>query len=375
MLRIGFDAKRAFLNTTGLGNYSRSVITTLSSAYPETELYLYTPKVAHTARTQNLFGQQNIHIRSPHLPFFRSLWRSRLVVPQLKKDQLDIYHGLSHEIPIGIQNTGIRSLVTIHDLIFLRYPQYYKTADRKIYEIKFRYACEHADKIIAVSEQTKRDIIHFLGISADKIEVIYQSCNPAFSLPVSPDHMQAVKARYHLPEQYLLNVGTVEDRKNLMLIARALRYIPDNISLVVIGKHTAYAQKVKDFLQRNGLAHRVHFLENVAYTDLPAIYRQTALFIYPSEFEGFGIPVLEALYSGVPVIAATGSCLEEAGGPESRYVAPDDAEDLADTIKELLHDAAQRSAMREAGLAYASRFTEARQAAALMEQYRLLANQ
>jgi len=373
MLRIGFDAKRAFLNHTGLGNYSRSVIGSLAAGFPGAAYYLYTTQAPHTQRTDLFFNRSNIHIRTPRLPFLRSLWRSRMVVPQLVRDRLDIYHGLSHEIPYSIQRTGIRTLVTIHDLIFMRYPQYYKAADRRIYALKFRNACTHAHLVIAGSEQTKRDVMHFLGTPEEKIRVVYQSCDPVFGIPVAPAQLHKVKKQYNLPGRYLLQVGTVEDRKNLMLTAQALPLITEEVHLVVIGKETPYAARVRSYLRRNGLEHRVHFLQNVPFTDLPAIYQQAEVFVYPSEFEGFGIPVLEALYSGVPVVAATGSCLEEVGGEGSLYVHPQDSEGLAAAINRVTGDTGLRSAMTAAGRVHAGRFTEVAQAATLMQYYRELA--
>ncbi len=372
MLRIGFDAKRAFLNNTGLGNYSRSVITSFAQYYPENKYFLYTPKQIQNSRTASMLNLPDITVREPSIPFFKSLWRSRFVVKQLIKDELDIYHGLSHEIPLGIQHTGIKTVVTIHDLIFFRYPHYYKAADRKIYEIKFGNACRNADRIIAISEQTKRDIIHYFGTDAAKIDVVYQSCDAAFSQGYSSDQLAAIGFRYNLPQQFLLNVGTIEDRKNLMLIAKALPAIDPAIKLVVIGKETTYAEKVKKYLSDHQLGDRVVFLQNIPFTDLPAIYRLASVFVYPSEFEGFGIPILEALNSGTPVVAATGSCLEEAGGPSSIYVSPSDADALAAAINAILSNPEIRQRMVSAGKIHARNFTENAHAENLMRIYQKL---
>lgn len=372
MLRIGFDAKRAFLNRTGLGNYARSVISSLAARFPEEHYFLYTPKTGKDEKITAMLETPSVTVRTPSLPILTSAWRSRFVVPQLIKDRLDIYHGLSHEIPIGIQHSGIKTLVTIHDLIFLRYPQYYKAADRKIYNVKFRNACKYADLIVAVSEQTKRDIVHYFGTDPARIKVVYQSCAPVFREPCSTSQLAQVKHKYNLPPQFLLTVGTVEERKNLMLIARALQQVPE-VPLVVVGKQTAYAAQVKAFLQERHLEQRVLFLEGVSFPDLRALYQQATLFLYPSEFEGFGIPILEALCSGIPVIAATGSCLEEAGGPDSIYVDPKDEQALAAAINHLLQHPEQCSRMIQAGRAFAASFTEEHHADSLMQLYRALA--
>lgn len=373
MLRIGFDAKRAFLNRTGLGNYSRSVITSLADHFPEDRYFLYTPKVPSDGGTWTISETPAISIRTPKLPVLTSAWRSRFIVPQLIKDELDIYHGLSHEIPIGIQGNGIKTVVTIHDLIFLRYPQYYKAADRKIYELKFRNACKNADLIIAVSEQTKKDIVRYFRINPKRIKVVYQSCAPIFRESCTPLQLQQVNEKYQLPQQYLLHVGTIEERKNLMLVVKALQQLPETVNLVVVGKETSYAAGVKAFIREHHLENRVHFLESVPFTDLPALYQQAEVFVYPSEFEGFGIPILEALCSGVPVIAATGSCLEEAGGPDSIYINPKDESALVTAINTVLQNPDRKEYMIYKGKQFASAFTEENHATNLMHLYRGLA--
>jgi glycosyltransferase involved in cell wall biosynthesis len=375
MLRIGFDAKRAFLNNTGLGNYSRSVITSLASSFPENEYFLYTTKQIKNNRTADMLSYPAIQVRTPDIPILKSLWRSRFVVNRLLKDRIDLYHGLSHEIPVSIQNTSIKTVVTIHDLIFLRYPQYYKPADRKIYEMKFRNACKNANKVIAISEQTKRDIIHYLGTDDSKIEVVYQSCDPSFTLKYNSDYLGMIRAKYHLPEKFLLNVGTIENRKNLMLIVKALSEIPEEVKLVVIGKETSYAGKVKKYLAEHQLESRVLFLKDIPFGDLPAIYQLANIFVYPSEFEGFGIPVLEALNAGVPVIAATGSCLEEAGGPSSLYIPPTDHKALAVAINNILQDSGLSNNMIAAGKLHAEQFKENAHAENLMRIYKNLLTQ
>jgi len=369
-MNIGFDAKRAFLNYTGLGNYSREAINTMAEEFPLETYYLYTTKAPDNNRTASLFNRSNIVVRTPGFPFFRSLWRSRLIIRQLKKDRLDIFHGLSHELPFGIGKTGIRSVVTIHDLIFLRYPQYYQSVDRKIYEAKYRYACRHADKIVAISEQTKKDIQTFFGIDPARIEVIYQGCDPSFAQKKTITQLDSIKEKYGLPDRFLLNVGTVEERKNTLLIVKALTMLPDELKLVIVGRHTAYANEVKKYIEEHGLGTRVIFLENVSFNDLPGIYQLAGIFVYPSRFEGFGIPVLEALNSGVPVIAASGSCLEEAGGGGSIYTDPDNEKAMAAHVLNLMEDRTLRESIVNKGYEHAAGFSAGIMANKLMTLYR-----
>jgi glycosyltransferase involved in cell wall biosynthesis len=364
-MKIGFDGKRAVQNFTGLGNYSRFVLNLLAQEFPENEYHLFSPK---RPKERPALDANIIH----HYPkpfTHKSYWRSYGVVNDIKTLQLDLYHGLSNELPFGIAQSGIPSVVTIHDLIFLRFPDYYPYIDRKIYKYKFEYACKNATRIIAVSKQTKQDIISFFKIPERKIDVVYQGCNKLFQHQFSTAEISQVKLEYKLPDKFILNVGTIEERKNLLLIVKALTTVQKDVKLVVIGKETDYAKEVKDYIAANNLFDRVIFLKNVPLKDLPLIYRCAEIFVYPSRFEGFGIPIIEALYSGIPVVAATGSCLEEAGGPLSCYVHPQDEVQLAWQINNILSNPNKKNKMIAEGLRYVQKFTEKQLAKDLMTTY------
>jgi len=370
-MRIGFDGKRAIQNFTGLGNYSRFILDLLARNFSEHHYYLYSPK-----RPAGNYGiSANVKFCHPKRLSIGGFWRTFGMVKDLKKDNIDLYHGLSNELPVGINKSKIASVVTIHDLIFLRFPEFYPAFDRTVYKYKFKYACRNATRIIAVSEQTKADIISFLNIPEDKIDVVYQSCNTAFQVKVTDQEKQNIRSEYVLPHRFLLHVGTIEERKNLMLIVKALKTVPDPIKLVVIGKETEYAAEVKEYLEKENLTKRVIFLKNVPLKDLPSIYQLSEIFLYPSQFEGFGIPILEALYSGVPVIAATGSCLEEAGGPGSCYVHPQDEVQLSWCINNILNHPEKRKEMIKAGYEHVQNFSEQCLASSLMKTYQKALNQ
>jgi len=353
-LRIGFDGKRAANNLTGLGNYSRSLIEALSKQFPETQYLVYSPKVKSSRQIDAFFEAENIKLKLPINGTF--LWRSLNILKDLLRDKVQVFHGLSHEIPFAIQHTKIKSIVTIHDLIFLRYPQYYKFIDRKLYEWKSRSACKRADRIIAISEKTKADIIEFYGINPEKIEVIYQSCDDSFKTAFPQTTLDKIRTTYKLPQKYLLNVGTIENRKNLKLIVQALKDVNEEYKLVVIGKKTAYFKEVEKEIKLLGLSNRIIFLTNIPFEDLPGIYQMASVFVYPSFYEGFGIPIIEALYSGIPTIAASGSCLEEAGGPDSIYVNPNDPEGLSTAITRVLSSSTLQNEMKEKGLEFVQKF-------------------
>jgi glycosyltransferase involved in cell wall biosynthesis len=366
-MKIGFDGKRITQNFTGLGNYSRYILHILAEYFPKNQYSIFTN--SEPKANFSFSNSASIRFHYSKNPFLKSIWRSFGIVKNLKNDKIDLYHGLSNEIPFGLKKANIASVVTIHDLIFYRYPQYYPWLDRKIYEYKVQYACKHADQIIAISEQTKRDLINFLDVDNSKIQVVYQNCNPQFNIHASVNEKDRIKNLYQLPDEYLLNVGTIETRKNALLIVKALKELDSFIHLVIIGKDTPYSQSIKDYVEANGLKNRVHFLKNVSFKDLPGIYQEAKIFIYPSEFEGFGIPIVEALSSGVPVIAATGSCLEEAGGPGSIYVDPKNSVELAKQIQFVLSNKEQREKMILAGYEHIKNFSNQKIAEKLIKLY------
>ena len=348
---IGLDAKRLVRNASGLGNYSRTLLgDLLRASTPQWSFRLYAPDEGNPALVSQLQQDPRLTFCYPQNPsslwervFGKgSLWRSRGIVSDLLRDGVQLYHGLSGELPLGIRRSGIRSVVTIHDLIFLRHPEYYKWIDRKIYAWKFRRTLKEADRIIAISECTRRDIIHYGHVAPEKIQLIYQSCSTFFKQPVSEDVLQKVNARYELPSRYIINVGTIEERKNIALAVKALPLLPADLHLIIVGRRTPYADAVLQEADRLQVANRVHILTGVPNADLPAIYQMAEACVYPSRYEGFGIPIIEAIQSGLPVVACTGSCLEEAGGPDSLYVSPDDAEGMADAIRRSLKGAEGR---------------------------------
>ena len=350
---IGIDAKRIVRNGTGLGSYGRTLVNDLAQ-YP-LRLNLYAPDKGRDDLRSQVKGHENISFLFPHstfhFPLSKAYWRSRGIVADLKRDGVQLYHGLSGELPIGIRRSGIKSVVTIHDLIFLRHPEFYNPIDVQIYKWKFRQTLKEADHIIAISECTKRDILEYGGnlVSEDNITLIYQSCAQRFT-PSAITHSPSPATRY------VLSVGSIEPRKNTMLALKALHNLSDDISLVLVGRHTAYTDKLTQYARANGLEHRLRILHGVPDADLPALYAGAEAFVYPSVYEGFGIPIIEAIRCGLPVVACTGSCLEEAGGPDSLYVAPDDAEGMADAIRRSLKGADGRQERIQRSMDYIQRF-------------------
>lgn len=307
---------------------------------------------------------------------FTSVWRSNWVKEDLKKLNVDLYHGLSHEIPLGIHKTKIKSVVTIHDLIFERYPEQYHPLDVQIYRQKFKYACKHSDAIIAISEQTKKDIIQFYNIADEKIKVCYQSCNAAFGETVSESKKENVKRKNGLPAEYFLYVGSVIERKNLLTICKALHALKEklDIPLVVIGEGDNYMKQVAKYIAQQQMDKRIIFLKAVQ-EDLPAIFQSALCLIYPSIFEGFGIPVLEALWSRTPVITSNISSLPEAAGDAALLIHPTNVNELANAMMLIAEDETLRKNLIEKGWQHAQNFTRQKCAAAVMNVYQQLNNE
>lgn len=367
---IGFDAKRIVRNRTGLGSYGRNLINDMTDIVSEdTLLNMYAPDCGHEDLRNQVRTSSNTRFVYPQHPCVRSLWRTYGIVNDLKHDGVDIFHGLSGELPLGIHKSGIKTVVTIHDLIFLRHPEYYNRLDVMIYAWKFRKTVKEADRIIAISECTKRDIMHYGNVPADKIDLIYQSCSTRFKKREEKATLNDVKARYDLPQRYIVNVGTIEERKNIMLAVKAMQWIDEDISLVIVGRSTPYCETVKDYIAKNNLGNRVCILHNVGNADLPSIYQMAEVCVYPSRYEGFGIPVIEAIQSGLPVVACTGSCLEEAGGPHNLYVDPDDAEGMAKAIAQVLKGNDNREKRIRLSQEYIRRFEGNNVATQVLEIY------
>lgn len=350
-MRIAFDGKRFFNNSSGLGNYSRDLVRILATYFPENKYVLLN-------KEQSEKGKDVLNL--PNVSFVETSKGTMSRQFKMGKDaqqiNADIFHGLSGELPLKWTDNPIKKVVTIHDLIFLRFPQYYSFFDRKIHFWKFKKATEQADLIIAISEQTKQDIIQFLKVPEEKIRVVYQGCHHVFKENQSEEFINSIKVKYNLPERFILNVGTIEERKNLLNIVKAIHGA--EIPFVVIGKKTKYFNKVKKYLVKNKLENQVQFLENVSMEELAAVYKLADVFVYPSFFEGFGIPVIESLFSGTPVITSNVSCLPEAGGENSVYINPHSFEDLKAKILFLWNNESERNRRAEKSLKFVQKFND-----------------
>lgn len=373
-MKIGFDAKRAFNNTAGLGNFSRSTIDALASHNPDDRFFLFHPGKSKSSLFVAPKNSIVIHPEGLWWKTFKNAWRRLRISKRAKELNIDLYHGLSHELPDGIEKTNVKSVVTIHDLIYLRYPKYYQKTDQIIYDYKFRHACEVATRIHAISQQTKLDLISFFHVPENKIEVIYQAVNPLFFHAVPDAIKLAVLKKYRLPGEFLLSVGTIEQRKNLVTLLEAMLVSNIKLPLVVVGKPTDYKEKVQQMISQHPGELKVHFLSDVNNKDLQALYQSAIALVYPSVFEGFGLPVAEAQASGCPVITSNVSSLPEAGGNAALYCDPEKPEEIGRAIENLLSDQTLRNTLIANGKLNAQRFTQENYARQLRQLYNTVLN-
>lgn len=359
MLTIGFDAKRAFMNQTGLGNYSRTLIGSLAHYAPEHRYVLYTPE----NRLEPVFDGE-VELRMPETFLGKkaaSVWRSKGLVPSLKKNGIQLYHGLSNELPLGLQKAGIKSVATIHDLIFLQEPEGYNKVDRIIYQKKLDHVLNTADHIVAISEATRQAILDYRHVDPSRISVIYQSCEPHFRKKIAEGDVFEVERKYALPNDPILHIGGWNPRKNLEGLIEAMLLLPESLRppLVALGAEPRATPKGID----------VVFLNNIAQEELPPLFQAAYLLAYPSLREGFGLPVLEGLSSGTPVLTSKASSMEEIAEEAALYVNPADPMEIAEGLRKILLNHKLRDRMITAGRVRAAWFAPQRIVEEWLELY------
>lgn len=346
-MRLGFDAKRLFNNFTGLGNHSRTTIDILTETFPEHEYWLYTPKMRLTGATLPYLAKTHCHTVQPTGVIRGSAWRTYGMVSDLKRDGIELFHGLSNEMPVNLFHSDIASVVTIHDVAFKTFPDMYHWHDRIIYDKKWQYACNHADRIIAISECTKRDVLEFYNVPEHKVDVVYQPVRQRFYTPMDKSEVRP----------YMLYVGAINSRKNLLGIVQAMELMPKDLQLplVVVGGGGAYRQKVQQYIAEHHMEHLFVWPNLVDTASLQRLYTDAQMLIYPSFYEGFGLPVVEAQLCGCPVVTSNVSSLPEAGGPHALQADPHSPEDICDNMVKVLTDSELRHSMVVGGRDYAMR--------------------
>jgi glycosyltransferase involved in cell wall biosynthesis len=377
-MRIGIDGKVISSRAGGIGtsafNLVRSCLRMAADHYPQMEFVIFTGP--HTC-SEGIHGT-NCTVDKRFRGIESSLLRLLLFIPRgLRTQHIDIFHGFDH-IGVPLFAKVGRYVATIHDMIPLLWPQWVTRKHRLVVTAAYYRLRQQADMVITPSEATKADIVRHLQIDPQRIAVIPWGCDQRFQPWGDPEHFAAVQQRYRLPAEYLLFVGTLEPRKNLTTLLHAYAMLRaerpgEDLKLVVAGRTGWLYADIFDTVKTLALDEEVIFTGFVDDEDLPDLYRGAQLFVFPSLYEGFGLPILEAMASGVPVITSATASMPEVAGDAAILVDPHDSEAIAEGMAQVLAEDRLRQAMIQKGLARARRFTWDTVAQNTLEVYAALA--
>lgn len=320
-LTIAFDAKRLFYNQTGLGVYARTLVQNLANFYPHNRYILCAPNIPKK-RAEPFNSMQTLSAPA-YIP--NALWRSWHVSQLMQKERAQIYHGLSNEIPYRV-DPNVAYIATVHDLIWLKYPQYYKAIDRLIYTLKIKHLVKYSRHIIATSKQTKSDLIELLKVPKAQISILYQS--------IPQKTAENSKVPNETTQPYFLYLSSFQERKNhkslLLTYAQISAQTPYN--LVLAGRSGATLNEVQSLINKLQLQNRVTLLTNISESEKEAWIQHAAAFIYASEYEGFGIPLLEAAQYRIPLILNQTPVFKELAQDCALYIPIHNREQAAQTL-------------------------------------------
>jgi glycosyltransferase involved in cell wall biosynthesis len=367
--RVGLNAHllnlRGNYRSAGINWYIYHLLQNLAPAADlEYAVFLSEPRAREPLQHLRL-----VQSRLPtHRPLVRIAWEQIALPFALHAERIDLLHALAFA---GPQAISIPWVVTIYDLSFIRYPQSFNAANRLYLTWAVRDSLRRANRVIAISESTRRDLIETFGVAKDKVVVVHCGIDPAFA---SGQDTKELRTQHHLPERMILFVGTLEPRKNVVRLLRAFArakraaHLPHR--LVLIGARGWKYDAVDRVIEQEDLADDAIFAGYIPQRELPAWYRAAELFVFPSQYEGFGLPPLEAMACGTPVVTSNTSSLPEVVGDAALQVSPDDEAALADAIIRGLTDSALRDRMTMRGIAQAARFSWARAAEETVTVYR-----
>lgn len=355
-MRVGINALLLNKTRAGIGNYIFRLINKFAQRNFDLVIFGEQDKLPK--------GLSNAKIVSPGIilekNWQRILWE-QLVLPWQSRDKVDLMHYTDYALPLAVK--FVPSIITVHDLSFLIYPETFTKGARLTKQTLIGPSVAKADKIIAVSQNTKNDLIKFFSIASEKIKVIYEGFNQELYAPMDQNEAQAyLIKKYNLMEPFFLYVGTLEPRKNIPTLVRAYAIVRDRLGngcpkLVLAGQKGWLYEDIFFSVKELGLTEEVIFTGYVPDEDLPYFYNAAVAFLYPSLYEGFGVPPLEAMACGTPVITSNTSSLPEVVGEGGIMVDPLDVEALVKAMEKVYADQEFREALSKQGLAQASKFT------------------
>ena len=368
-MRIGIDATALPPKPVGAGNYIIELIRALHALDSPHEFVIFAQQ--HGRELIGIPPRSGFEwVGLPdHSPARRLIWEQTGFPGLIRRQDIDLLHSLHYTRPFQLP---CRSVVTFHDMTFFLFPQLHTRSKRIFFPLMIRYSARVADALIADSESTRQDAIRILGLAPEKISTVPLGVRPEFRPINDPALKKAVRARYHLPEHFLLFVGLVEPRKNLPLLIKSYHQAASqghSIPLVIVGRKGWMYEQVLDLITDLDLSNQVHLTGYVSPEDLPIVYNLADVFIYPSLYEGFGLPPLEALACGTPVITTAVSSMPEHVGQAGLLVPPGDETALTQALIRLLNDQELKSRLSVLGPQQAAQFTWTRTARETLQIY------
>ncbi len=344
--RIGIDARK--VQDFGIGTYVRNLVEGLAELDRENEYVLLTGPQGKEVLTGL---PDNFRVLVERSPVY-SMRELVVLSWRLARLRLDLYHSTHYVLPLYVPSSVV---VTIHDIIHLLYPQFLPNRLAFVYAQRMmRRSLSRADRVIAVSENTKSDLLEYFAVDIPSIRVIYNGVDETFRNKLSEEDLALWFRQLEIRRPYLLFVGNPKPHKNLDRViqayARALELTDFDGPLVCVGDRTAAQFKLRQRAEQLGIADRVRLLGHVAQEVLPPLYQGATLFLYPTLYEGFGLPVVEAMASGTPVLTSNTSALKEVAGGCAHLVDPLDTERMAKAIARLMSDDEYRENLAEKGL-------------------------
>ncbi len=371
-MRIAIDLSPAVHQKAGLGRYARTLAEHLTALDRANEYVAFAyGRVAPDALPPSLRALPSVNVPLDVHPWRMGVWLGHALGLSLDRvlPRVDLFHATEHLLP-PLKN--VRTVFTLHDLIFQFFPEFHLPLNRWFLQNAMPHFLRRADAIIAVSECTKRDAVRFYGVPPEKITVIYEGVNPALCPVADPATIAAARARYARNQPFLLFLGTIEPRKNIPVLVDALgalraRGLP--LRLLVAGRKGWLCQGVFEHVRQAGMESEVDFLDHVPDADLPALFAACEAFVFPSLYEGFGLPPLEAMACGAPVVCSNTSSLPEVVGDAALCVDPREVGEIAAAVERVIGDARLREELRAKGLAQAARFSWERAARETLQVY------
>ncbi len=348
--------------TAGISRYIKCLLDEYHKYNMNVTLFAASPEA------RQLYAKFEVLVSDTANPSKRIFWEQFISPFSLVKHKIETYHCPMQVLPLLTRLSRVKKIVTVHDLANFKFPEFYLKSKQKYLTALTRLSMQFADKIIAVSENTKKDLIEVLNVPEKKIQVIYHGCS---SLPVDEETALQVKKQYKLPEEYILFVGTLEPRKNIAVLVEALKYLKNtkktDYPLVIAGAVGWKFSPSFEQIKQSGL--KIILTDFLNDEQLAALYKSAKIFVYPSLYEGFGFPVLEAMAKGTPVICSNNSALPEVGGDAGLYFSPEDFHELAEKIQALWSDTKLQYKLSSAGLKQAEKFSWSKCAKQTLELY------